>query len=173
MVLDARLKQLSAGASIAQGARAYVRGLEQAQALDPETAAEASDFRATLEAMYLMAAVDGEISDQELSQLEASIAAIVELHDAALPSIHKALSGFAEALAKDGWAARIAAVAAAFDDDAAKRFAFRLACGVALVDDHVDHAEAAGIDAFAAALGIGADESQEILRDVVEELFGG
>jgi hypothetical protein len=44
---------------------------------------------------------------------------------------------------------------------------------VAFVDDNVVHAEAAAIDALAGALGIPADDSQRILGEVQEELFGG
>ena len=54
--------------------------------------------------------------------------------------------------------------------DEGRSFAFRLAAGVAFVDDHVAHAEAAAIDAFAAALGIESEESEMILREVQEEL---
>jgi hypothetical protein len=56
-------------------------------------------------------------------------------------------------------------------DQEARAFAFRLAAGVAFVDDHVAHAEAAALEAMASALAISADESQEILYDVREALF--
>ena len=53
-----------------------------------------------------------------------------------------------------------------------RTFAFRLAAGVAFVDDHVAHAEAAAIDSLASALELDADESQSLLREVVDTLFG-
>ncbi len=75
-------------------------------------------------------------------------------------------------LAKEGWKARLDAVAARLNTPESRTFAFRLAAGVAFVDDHVAHAEAAAIDALAAALALTAEESQEILSDVQETLFG-
>jgi hypothetical protein len=39
------------------------------------------------------------------------------------------------------------------------------------LDDHVAHAEAAAVDALAAALKLSSDESQELLHDVQETLF--
>ncbi len=50
---------------------------------------------------------------------------------------------------------------------------FRLAAGVAFVDDFVANAEAAAIDTLAGALGLEKAASQAILRDVHEALFGG
>lgn len=50
---------------------------------------------------------------------------------------------------------------------------FRLAAGVAFVDDLVANAEAAAIDTLAGALGLEKAASQAILRDVHEALFGG
>ena len=76
-----------------------------------------------------------------------------------------------EKLAGDGWNKRLAAVAERLRDREARTFAFRLAAGVAFVDDHVAHAEAAALEALASALHIGADESQEILYDVRDSLF--
>jgi hypothetical protein len=77
-----------------------------------------------------------------------------------------------ERLERDGWSARLRAACAKLRAPDARSFAFRLAAGVAFVDDLVAHAEAAAIDSLAAELGIGKDESQQILVDVQETLFG-
>jgi hypothetical protein len=76
-----------------------------------------------------------------------------------------------ELLGKEGWNKRLHAVAERLRDRESRTFAFRLAAGVAFVDDVVAHAEAAALEAMASALTIDADESQEILYDVRETLF--
>jgi hypothetical protein len=83
----------------------------------------------------------------------------------------KLLVALNERLEAEGWNKRLAAVAARLRGGEARAFAFRLAAGVAFVDDHVAHAEAAALEAMASALAISADESQEILYDVREALF--
>jgi hypothetical protein len=74
-------------------------------------------------------------------------------------------------LAADGWNKRLAAVAARLRDREARAFAYRLAAGVAFVDDHVAHSEAAALEAFASAFALSAGDAQEILYDVRETLF--
>jgi hypothetical protein len=82
------------------------------------------------------------------------------------------LEGFAEKLACDGWHARLGEAVRRIPTNDAKAFAFRLAAGVALVDDNVAHAEAAAINSLAGAIGLSHEESQVVLNEVLEELFG-
>jgi hypothetical protein len=179
MVLDRRLTKLASGLSSKDAARAFARSASgQAAALSAEERARAEEFEAIIEAMFLMAAVDGEIAEDEIAQLAGSLQAIVDTE--ALPpnasaltkkDLDRTLADLNARLAKAGWKARLDAVAARLKNKDARSFAFRLAAGVAFVDDHVAHAEAAAIDAFAAALGLTSDESQEILNEVQEALF--
>jgi hypothetical protein len=75
-------------------------------------------------------------------------------------------------LERDGWTARLDDVASRLPSEEARSYAFRLAAAVAFVDDHVAHAEAAAIDALAAALQLSPDVSQQILNEVRDTLFG-
>jgi hypothetical protein len=173
MVLDARLKKLTAEVSSRKGAAAFVKSREPGASLNDLERTQADEFDAILEGMYLMAAVDGEISEEELEQLRASIAAIVDMKtlESGAGSLDTLLARFSEGLARDGWKARLADVARRIPTIDGKAFAFRLAAGVAMVDDNVESAEAAAIDAFATALDVSSEESQEILREVLDELF--
>ena len=88
-------------------------------------------------------------------------------------NLGKALEELGARLSRDGWKGRLDSLAPRLPTRESRAFALRLAAGVAFVDDNVVHAEAAAIDALCAALGIAADESQVILGEVHEELFGG
>lgn len=172
MVLDTRLKKLATGVSAKDAARAHARSLIPGESLTDVEQAMAEEFRATIEAMFLMAAVDGEISTEETDQLAASIQAIVDMHAIEGLKLESTLQELNQKLTRDGWHARLESVAARIKTEEGKSFAFRLAAGVAFVDDHVAHAEAAAIDALAAKLGLEDDESNAILREVQEDLFG-
>jgi hypothetical protein len=172
MVLDVRLAKLARGVTVAEAARAHSRSLNPGEVLNDVERSRATEFEAILEAMFLVAAVDGEISQQELEQLRASFQAIVDLHVVSGGRIEAQLTEFNRLLARDGWHGRLASIKARIPTAEGRAFAFRLAGGVAFVDDHVAHAEAAAIDALAAALELTPDESQAILREVADELFG-
>jgi len=173
MVLDARLRKLAGGISASKAARALARSKSQTATLSDLERQQAEEFDATIEAMFLMAAVDGEVSPEEIGQLEASIAALVDMEVAHDLKLRDTLAHLNAKLAAEGWRARLDDVARRLPTDDGKAFAFRLAAGVAFVDDEVAHAEAAAIEAFAATLSLSTEESQQILRDVHEELFGG
>jgi hypothetical protein len=170
MVLDARLAKLARGVSAAQAARAHAAGA-RIEAVSSD-GGQAAEFEAILEAMFLMAAVDGEVSEQELEQLRASVQAIADLHVVSGARVAELLTECGERLAREGWHARLTSIKARIPSGEGRAFAFRLAGAVAFVDDHVAHAEAAAIDALSAALELPADESQAILREVADELFG-
>jgi len=174
MVLDVRLEKLARGLSSRDVVDAYALSQSDPTSLRGGQRALADELEATIEAMFLMAAVDGQVSDAELGQLAASCEAMIDLTGARSQpvKIGKLLGDLNAALAKEGWKARLDAVAGRLRGAEARSFAFRLAAGVAFVDDHVAHAEAAGIDALAAALALTPEESQEILSDVQETLFG-
>jgi hypothetical protein len=173
MSLGARITKLAKGLSAKQAADAFVRAREEEpMSLSPELRNKADEFSATVEAMFLMAAVDGDVSEEEIAQLCASVDAFAAIDDPKKRiDTPKILATMNDELARDGWNKRLAAVAARLKDRESRAFAFRLAAGVAFVDDHVAHAEAAALEAMASALAITSDESQEILHDVRETLF--
>jgi tellurite resistance protein len=172
MVLDTRLKKLAKGVSAREAARAHARSLIPGESLTDREQSQADEFRATIEAMFLMAAVDGEISTDEVAQLGASIQAIADMHAVEGMKLDETLEELNKKLARDGWNGRLEAVSQRITTDEGRSFAFRLAAGVAFIDDHVAHAEAAAIDALASALGLSSDESQAILLEVNADLFG-
>ena len=172
MVLDTRLKKLATGVSARDAARAHARSLVPGESLTDREQSQADEFKATIEAMFLMAAVDGEISPEEVAQLGASIQAIADMHAIEGMQLEATLEELNGKLARDGWNGRLESVTKRIQSDEGKSFAFRLAAGVAFIDDHVAHAEAAAIDALAGALGLSTEESQQILQEVHEDLFG-
>jgi hypothetical protein len=174
MALDHRLGRLATGLSAKKAALAFARTRSEGAKLSDAERAEAEEFEATLEAMFLMAAVDGDIDKQELSQLAASIQAIVDTTaHTHVKDMDATLHELNAKLARDGWKGRLDTLSRRLASSESRAFAFRLAAGVAFCDDTVEHAEAAAIDAFAAALQLTSEESQEILLEVQATLFDG
>ena len=131
------------------------------------------ELLAIIELMFLMAAVDGEVADDELQELQASVPALTDMNAVGKFEMGATIDDLTKKLAAEGWKARLDSAAARVRAPDAKYFAFQLAAGVAFVDDFVAHAEAAAIDSLARALDLTKDESQSLLRDVHETLFGG
>jgi hypothetical protein len=170
MNLDDRLKKISTGVSVSDAIDAYLA--EAGGEVDEAERAKNDELKAIVEVMFLMAAVDGEVADEELQQLRASLQALADIQDIELP-IDDTLIELTDNLAKDGWKRRAEVAASRIQTAEGKAFAFRLAAGVAFVDDFVASAEAAGIDSLATALELSKDDAQQILREVHETLFGG
>jgi len=169
---DRLAKLATGGLSVDAAARAYERRVKGATLRDEEHA-EADELDATIEAMFLMAAVDGAVAGQEVAQLAATMQAILDTGDRKEAiDVDSTLVDLSRRLERDGWTVRIDEVARRLRTEEARSFAFRLAAAVAFVDDHVAHAEAAAIDALAAALSLPNDVSQQILHDVRDTLFG-
>lgn len=173
MALEARLRKIATGVTAGEAAHALAKSLRPGEQLDDTTQARAAEFEATLETMFLMAAVDGVVQKDELEQLAASFQAVVDMHHVKGIDLQALLDRFNEKLARDGWRARLDACARRVTTPDARAFAFRLAAGVAFADDHVAHAEAAAIEALSSVFEIPRAESQEILDEVHSELFGG
>jgi hypothetical protein len=173
MSVDKRIRKIAKGLSAKDAADAFVRAREDPRSVSPAEKNKADEFEATVEAMFLMAAVDGDLNEQELAQLAASVDAFSALDGKGGPRVVTGpmLVSLNAKLEKEGWNQRLAAVASRLSDHEARAFAFRLAAGVAFVDDHVAHAEAAALEALASALQISPDDAQEILYDVRETLF--
>lgn len=171
MKLDDRLKKISTGVTVTDAIDSYLEELADGGTIDDPERAKSDELTAIVEVMFLMAAVDGEISEEELRQLRASLEALADIRDAHI-AIDETLAQMTANLEMDGWKRRLEEAAVRIRTPEAKTFAFRLAAGVAFVDDFVAHAEAAAIDSLARALDLEKEESQEILRDVHETLFG-
>ena len=169
MVLDTRLKKLATGIPARDAARAHAKSLSPGESLSDVEKSQAAEFAATIEAMFLMAVVDGEISPEEIDQLAASIQAIADTQHLKAESLEKVLAGLKKKLDRDGWSARLDLVVSRLGSEEARSFAFRLAAGVAFVDGHVAHGEAA---ALAAKLELSSDDSQQIQHEVQGMLFG-
>lgn len=169
MAIDARIKKVAGGLPALDAADAFVRAREDPTSVSPRDRDRAAEFEATVEAMFLMAAVDGDLSKEELAQLAASVDAFAATGDANLDA-GSLLVTFNAKLEAEGWNKRLASVAKRLRDPESRAFAFRLAAGVAFVDAVVKHAEAAALEAFASALQISSEESQEIMYDVREAL---
>jgi hypothetical protein len=170
-----RLAKLAKGGlSVDAAARAYdERANGNAAKLGDAEHAQADELDATVEAMFLMAAVDGAVAGQEVAQLAATMQAMLDTQERpGAFDLDATLTTLSRLLERDGWTARLDEVARRLRSEESRSFAFRLAAAVAFVDDHVAHAEAAAIDALAAALSLSSDVSQQILHDVRDTLFG-
>jgi tellurite resistance protein len=167
-----KIARITGGLSVDAAARAYDRRAQGAAMAD-EDHAKADELDATIEAMFLMAAVDGTVAEHEVAQLAATMQAMLDTRERREPiDLDGTLIELSRRLEREGWTARLDEVARRLRTEESRSFAFRLAAAVAFVDDHVAHAEAAAIDALAAALGLSSDVSQQILHDVRDTLFG-
>ena len=135
---------------------------------DPKVAAMAS---AIVEAMFLMAVADGDVSEPEVRQFARASRDIVgDVTEGDIEGMFLELAG---AIEEEGWDRRVAAVCATLKGDAElSETAYRLSMAVALADDFVAQEEAAAMDSFARAMGIGPARAQFLVREVHEELFG-
>jgi hypothetical protein len=73
MSIHARIKKLARGLTASQAADAFVRAQQDEGSVSSSDRSRADEFEATVEAMFLMAAVDGDVSEAELGQLAASV----------------------------------------------------------------------------------------------------
>ena len=125
----------------------------------------------TLEAMFLMAAADGDVSEIEIRAFARSCKKLgVDLTEAALETRFLDLH---QAIEREGWDARVATVGASLAGTAHAETAYRLAVSVALADDYVVGEEMHAMDALAKALGLDDDRAHAILREVHDALFAG
>lgn len=158
-----KLKSLAAGG---RSAHATVTSADPSFAARPIS----TERDAIVEAMFLLAAVDGDISGSEIRQFGKAAAEVAaELSDEQLESL---VADVADALRRDGWDRRLRAAAEALRGKPSAETAYRLATAVAFVDDEVAHAEAAALDALASALGLSAERAHELMTEAHRELFG-
>lgn len=125
---------------------------------------------ATFDAAFLMAAVDGVVSDEEVEEL-AEVLAVMTDGSATDDDLGYLLENFAIALEQEGLDERLANIADALDTEDARRLAFVTACGVAYLDGNVAEAEEALFSRLAEALHIAPDEADALL-DEIEKALG-
>jgi hypothetical protein len=172
MDLRTRLRKIATGTTVAEAIESYLKSVDAGEGGTDEEKQQVEELLATIEVMFLMAAVDGNVADDEVEQLRASLEALVDTKSLPRLDLDRTLSDLAIKLAKQGWSSRLHDATRRIVTKDGRAFAFRLAAGVAFVDDFVAHAEAAAIDALGTALGMDKRDTQAILEDVHETLFG-
>lgn len=125
---------------------------------------------AVIEAMFLMAAVDGDVSEVEIRELARACRPLVG--EVSNGDVEGMLLSMHAQLAEEGWDRRAASVGKALVGGPAAETAYSLAVRVALADDYVVGVESAAMDSLADALGIDLDRRNVILREAYDELFG-
>lgn len=131
----------------------------------PESPA-AVRLRALLEVAYLAASADGELGDDEIELLVANLHSW--LGEALAPAfLVELFESLGQQLAKDGYQARLDAVAKLLDAET-RLVAYRLACVTALIDHDVHDGELRYLEGIVDAFGIPNDEAQAIF-DALDE----
>src|SRR4051812_19282909 len=77
--IGSRIQKVAKGLSAQRAADAFVLSREDPASASSAVHNKAAEFEATVEAMFLMAAMDGDLSPEELSQLAASVEAFASL----------------------------------------------------------------------------------------------
>jgi tellurite resistance protein len=141
--------------------------MQKRAALSLEDAVAEGPF--VLEAMFLMAAADGEVSADEIERFADSLGSIVP--GASEADVERMLGEMSGLLEDEGWDRRARAVASALKGRPGAELAFRLATAVAFVDDSVHDAESSALDEMAMAMGITHERANQIMVEVHDELF--
>ena len=136
----------------------------------PDTRSDpgAARLHAMLEVAYLAAAADEVLTDEEIAFLVANIQSwLGEQLDAAF--LVPLFEHLAHQLATDGFAGRLAAVAAILDP-ASRRTAYKLACVTALCDHDVHDDELRFLGGIVDAFELPVDEAQAIFDELDEAI---
>jgi tellurite resistance protein len=156
---------------------------EDTEASDAELLS-AGRMNAALEATFLIAAADGELTDTEIAALSKAAALIFALPDEAgtpyrgtqtgRPThamseeyINASLQSFADLLDEQSYAQRIAYIAEALPSDELRQQAFMLAVDLAMIDGHVPDEENTVIHELATAFAFDTDKTNSLLDRVV------
>jgi uncharacterized tellurite resistance protein B-like protein len=125
-------------------------------------------FEALFEAMFLMIAADGEVAEEEREVLRGAVRGLT---DNAVRTVHiEKLVETCKERAKEGTAARLAAIAPTLTEDPALvDAAFSLAAAIAFADQEIKDAENDLINDLAEALGIDGDRADQLLSQLEEE----
>lgn len=170
MSLSDSLGSLATGTNVEDAIAAYLSRTGEKPPLVEDAARAQSE--AIAELMFLLAAVDGEVADVELDHLKRSVTELSGAGVLAPIDTEALVPQLALRLAKEGWTARMHAATQTMTAPDVKELAFRLAAGVAFVDDRVEAAEAAALDALGKTFGISDEAAHAMLVDVQKTLFG-
>src|SRR5688500_6524497 len=149
MALDDKLGALASGFSVNDAIETYLATAERERFTSPPPPPDEearAESEAVVEIMYLLAAVDGQVADDELAQLRTSVRELAQVGvlsdldpDILVPTLTARLDA-------EGWRVRLHTAATRLLAPDVRRLAYRLAAGVAFVDDEVEPAEAAALD---------------------------
>lgn len=133
--------------------------------VDPLEAAILEAYGPLAEAMYLLMAADQKITGAERDVIRG---ALRELDDRIRSRhVEALLAAAADALVRDGWEARLAAVASALGDDPARaEAAVLLAAAVAYADGEIAPEENQVMGALVEALGVSAERTQALVASL-------
>ena len=156
------------GAALAGGGGDAVRQLAQ-RPDGAEYTAEQATLDAVLEAAFLAAAADGELTDDEVEQLAASIDSVLET-EATDEELGQLLDEYQSRCESEGFEARVAAVGQALRGSEAAGAAYVLASGIALLGDGETEDEDAVVGALGEALGLSADQMAQFDAQVEQQM---
>ncbi len=126
-------------------------------------------FSGLVEGAFLLAAADGEMSEDEEATLAETLVKVTG--DAYEPAEFVAMiNAFDEALEQDGLAGRLSALAGSLPDAAARREVLAFAVLIALCDRHLADTERAALQQMGDVLGISATELEGIVTETRREL---
>ena len=146
---------------------------------------KAAQLNAILEAAFLIAAADGELSDKEFTALskaalslfgpkigetegEPSYRNAYHFADAAMTEeeLNNSLQSFADLLDEQSYAQRVAYIAETLPDDAQRQQAFKLAVGISMEEGGVPDSENTVIHDLAKAFSFSAEKTNQLLDEV-------
>jgi hypothetical protein len=127
---------------------------------------------AMIETAFLMAAADGEFGEDEQGEVNEALLLLTG-GQLTMEQIDQVIDQLLEALRRDGWEQRIAAVAESLPDPTMRRSAYRLAAGISFVDGQIQEEEAKLFGLLGEAFGIGTDEASLMLVEVRDVMFRG
>lgn len=142
---------------------------ETAKAAEEAALTKAAQLNAILEAAFLVAAADGELSDEEYATLSQTIA---QLSEGALQEddINASLTSFADLLDQQSYAQRLAYIADTLPGEALRQVAFIAAVGIAHSDKKTLEVENTVIQEMAQAFGFSDEKTKELLTRIEASL---
>jgi len=139
--------------------------------LDAQRKAALNNIAGICESAFLAAAADGELSDAEMEVL---VHTIVEFcnGDVTAEEVGEILEKCDNALAEDGFEARMGGIAGKLSTDEARGAALMVVAAVILCDDSYDpESEGAFYDDLAVQIGVAEEDAAEIWNSTLEQ-FG-
>jgi tellurite resistance protein len=126
-------------------------------------------FSALVEGAFLLAAADGELSEQEENTLAETIGYVTgEVLEP--DEFMGMIDGFAAALSDDGFSGRVEALKGVLPDEAARREVLAFAALVALCDRNLADSERAALGQLGEAFGIAKEAVAETVAAIEKEL---